>query len=772
MAKKFFLSFILTSILIFSSVVSAGATGSISNSPFFNKTNNEINTTTLAEPNAEYLSFANFAKIFVNKTTYNHGENPIDVLYNRYLLLESDSFINAEKLKRTDALTIAMRQLGHFLPQETFLQKAFEEKLINSADAKPFADDKFITSKEAEQLISNLQARLNAKLSKTVVPKYNIEDYLALPKSYGYSISPDGTALFFMSPWKNAMNLFVKDLVDDKVYQLTFSQNDDIMGSALKNESVLYLKDIGGNEIYHLYKTDDDGNEIDLTPYANVTTQILDMNYTLKRNDEIIISMNKDNPAYFSLYRLNINDGSLKMLYENKDGFTNFLFDNNSQLCVAEKSDGINFEYYYRKNNNQKFTKIKSYQNQGTFSILMFGEDNRTGYAISSIGSDTEALVEVDIPTGEIKKEIFKHPNVDLYSLIGGTDYATIGGVMFYTDKPKVKFMDTKLEAVYQKISALVPANDFISIGSYNYDFTKFVLVTSSDVNKGKYYIYDYVKNKLDLLMDLNNIPVDYNAKMTPVSYLSRDGNTIHGYLTLPKNVEPKNLPVIINPHGGPWLRDYWGYNPEVQMFANRGYAVLQMNFRGSTGYGKNFVDLGDKQWGLNMQNDITDGVNWLINLGIADKNRIAIYGASYGGYAALSGLVSTPDLYAAAVDYVGVSNLFTFMNTIPEYWEAQRNMFYKRVGNPETDKEQFEKTSPSLNADKIKKPVFIAQGANDPRVNIAESEQMVAALKKNNVPYEYMVKENEGHGFTKYDNQLEFYTRMLAFLDKYVKNK
>jgi dipeptidyl aminopeptidase/acylaminoacyl peptidase len=769
LSKKYLVSLVLALIAITSIKFSVDASGDIS--PFFNASGG----TTPAMVNngaAQALNFSEFAETFVLETTYNHGENPIDVLFNKNLITEDDDFINTSQLKRIDALTVAMRSLGHYLPKESLVQKAYEEQLINTPDPAHMSDAKFITFEEAGELIKNLKQRVKQKTISATTPNYTVEDYLSLPSSYAYSLTPDGGSLFYMAPWNNTMNLFGKELDTGKVYQLTFSENDDVLESAIKNDTFLYTKDSGGNEVYHIYKTDENGKEVNLTPYPNVNAVILDMNYSIYPNNEIIISMNKESPEYFSVYKLNIIDGSLSLFFENKEGYTNFVFDNYSQLCVAEKSDGVNYEYYYRKNNSQEFRKIKSYINQGTFTIIAFSSDARTAYAISSINSDTEALVEVDAPTGEIIREVFKHPNVDLYSLSSGTNFASIGSVTYHTDKPKIEYFDTTLEAVYNRLSALLPADGFISIGSYDISFTKFIISTSSDINRGKYYLYDYAADSLELLSDLNNIPSEHNAKMAPISYKSRDGITIHGYLTLPNNTEAKNLPVVVNPHGGPWARDYWSFNPEAQMLANRGYAVLQMNFRGSVGYGKNFLNLGDKQWGLNMQNDITDGVNWLIKIGVADPERVAIYGASYGGYAALSGMATTPELYAAAVDYVGVSNLFTFLNTIPSHWKPQLNMFYKRVGDPVADKEQFEKTSPALNADKIKKPVFIAQGANDPRVNKAEAEQMVKALAGNNVPYEYMLKENEGHGFAKLENQLEFYNQMINFLDKYVKNK
>ncbi len=256
---------------------------------------------------------------------------------------------------------------------------------------------------------------------------------------------------------------------------------------------------------------------------------------------------------------------------------------------------------------------------------------------------------------------------------------------------------------------------------------------------------------------------------MKPVTYRSRDGLTIHGYLTLPKGLKAKRLPVVINPHGGPWARNAWGYNPEVQFLANRGYAVLQVNFRTSTGYGRRFWEAGFKQWGLAIQNDISDGVQWLIRKGIADPKRVGIYGGSYGGYATLAGLAFTPDLYACGVDYVGISNIFSWLQSIPPYWKPYLEMMYEMVGHPEKDKELLVRTSPVFHADKIKAPLFVAQGANDVRVPKAESDQIVEALRRRAIDVLYMVKENEGHGFMNEENRFEFYRAMEKFLAKHL---
>ena len=295
---------------------------------------------------------------------------------------------------------------------------------------------------------------------------------------------------------------------------------------------------------------------------------------------------------------------------------------------------------------------------------------------------------------------------------------------------------------------------------------------TYSDRSLGAYYIYNQQTDKLEKIADVSPwLNEEELAAMQPIQYQSRDGWTIHGYLTLPKGVEAKNLPVVVNPHGGPWARDSWTFNPEVQFLANRGYAVLQMNFRGSTGFGRAFWEASFKQWGLSMQDDITDGVNWLIEQGIADANRVAIYGGSYGGYATLAGITLSPEVYACAIDYVGVSNLFTFMNTIPPYWEQFRQMLYEMVGNPDDaeDNARMKATSPVYLIDKIKAPLLIAQGANDPRVAQAESDQMVEALRNNGIDVEYILKTDEGHGFRNEENRFEFYEAMESFLQKHL---
>ena len=310
---------------------------------------------------------------------------------------------------------------------------------------------------------------------------------------------------------------------------------------------------------------------------------------------------------------------------------------------------------------------------------------------------------------------------------------------------------------------------DFFIISRDNAD-TTWVVAFTVDNGPVPFYAYDRKSQKATFLFDnqpeLNKYTL---ATIEPISFTSRDGLTIHGYLTLPQGEQKTDLPMVLNVHGGPWGRDAWGYRPDAQWFANRGYACLQVNFRGSTGYGKNFLNAGDREWGRNMHNDLVDAVQWAIDKGITDPKKVAIFGGSYGGYAALVGATFTPDLFCCAVDIVGPSNLNTLIRTIPPYWSTFRATFHKRVGNPDTEEEFLNSRSPLFRVDQIKIPILIGQGANDPRVKQAESEQIVEAMKSKGIDYEYMLFPDEGHGFAKPENRLKFYAAAEKFLAKYL---
>jgi dipeptidyl aminopeptidase/acylaminoacyl peptidase len=458
----------------------------------------------------------------------------------------------------------------------------------------------------------------------------------------------------------------------------------------------------------------------------------------------------------------------MKLLYENPGNITGWGTDHDGKLRLAYVTDGVNQTIMHRANEDSDFEEVITTDFKQTLAPQFFDfENDSIVYALSNLNSDKTRLIKYNLISKVEVEEIFKHDEVD----IDGISYSTKRKVplyISYTDaKLNRKFLDKETENIFKQLASELGDENEYYITSSNKEEDKFLVYLSNDKGRGIYYYYDKTSKKIDMLADTSPwLNSNHMAEMKPITYTSRDGLTIHGYLTLPIGVEPKNLPLVVNPHGGPWGRDNWGYNPEVQFLANRGYAVLQMNFRGSTGYGKEFWEKSFKKWGQSMQEDITDGVNWLIKDSIVNPKRIAIYGGSYGGYATLSGITKNPELYAAAVDYVGVSNLFTFMNTIPPYWEPYKKMLYEMVGDPQTqDSIMLRENSPVFNVDKIKTPLFIAQGANDPRVNKDESDQMVEALKKRGVTVEYMLKDNEGHGFRNEENRFDFYREMEKFL-------
>ena len=364
---------------------------------------------------------------------------------------------------------------------------------------------------------------------------------------------------------------------------------------------------------------------------------------------------------------------------------------------------------------------------------------------------------------------IYEHPDVDVSSLISSKKRKVITGVVYTTDKSHYHFFDEDRKQLQESLEAKFPGYD-VAVVDMDDDEKRVIFATYGDRMRGVYYFYDRATDKLEKLADLAPwLKEEQMAPMTPVQFTSRDGLTIHGYLSLPLGVEPKGLPLVVIPHGGPSARDGWGFDSEAQFLANRGAAVLQVNFRGSTGYGKAFWEAGFKQWGKGMQNDVTNGVRWLIDQGIADEKRVAIYGGSYGGYAALAGATFTPDLYACAVSYVGPSNIFTLLASIPPYWEPLRDMEYEMIGDPVKDKALLEEVSPVFHANKIKIPLLVAQGANDPRVKKAESDQIVEAVKKAGKDVVYLVKDNEGHGFHNEENRFDFYRAMEEFFRKHL---
>ena len=604
----------------------------------------------------------------------------------------------------------------------------------------------------------------------TSPPKIPLRDFFKNPESRGYLLSPDGETLSYLAPWESRMNIWVRPTAGGEPKRVTSEKDRDIRDYFWKgNDFLVYAQDNKGDENFHLFRVDLKTGEIkDLTPFPQVRASLVDDLEDISPTDILIID-NKRNKELFDAYRLNVTTGELKMAAQNPGHVDQWIDDHKGRILAATETDGVNATLLTRPDEKSPFKRVLKTNFREHLGVQFFTFDNKQLYAASNIGRDKLAIVTIDPATGKETSLIYQNPDVDVDGLSYSKKRKVLTYVTYITAKEERKYLDPKTEQMFATLEQKLPGYQIDAVGN-DHDENQFIIATTSDRTPGSRYLFNVKSGELTKLADVRPwLKADELAPMKPIQYTSRDGLTIHGYLTLPVGRDPKNLPVVINPHGGPWYRDTWGYDPEVQFLANRGYAVLQMNFRGSTGYGRKFWEASFKQWGKKMQDDITDGVHWLIKQGIADPKRVAIYGGSYGGYATLAGVTFTPDLYAAAVDYVGPSNMFTFMKTIPPYWKPYLDMFHEMVGDPVKDKELLASESPVLHADQIKTPLFVAQGAHDPRVNKAESDQMVASLKKRGVDVEYMVKENEGHGFHNEENRFDFYGAMEKFLDQHL---
>ncbi|MEP7067652.1 MAG: S9 family peptidase [Usitatibacter sp.] len=615
---------------------------------------------------------------------------------------------------------------------------------------------------------------------KTAVPRqFPLRDFFSNPERAYFRLSEDGKTLGFMQPVsiegsKRRLNVFVQALEGSQPVgeprRLTSETARDINIYYWKGSgTILYEKDFGGDENFHVVAVDVKSGRIsDLTPGDKVRAAIQDI--LPEDAGHILVHHNRRNAELFDVYRIDLGSAREELVAQNPGDIVGWQTDHAGRVRMAVRSQGLNTITLYRPDEKSEWKSIITTDYKTEVDPAFFTADDSKVYMISNRGRDKKALVMIDPARPGAEEVLFVDSGVDT----GGAEWSRarkrLTFATYLKDKVERKFFDPYMENVFARLAAKLPGMEFALQNSTRAE-DKFIVAAFNDRTPGSRYIYDVKADTLSKLGDINpKIPADAMAPMKPVSYRSRDGLTIHGYLTLPVGREPRNLACIVNPHGGPWARDAWGYNPEIQFLANRGYCILQMNFRGSTGYGRQFWEASFGQWGLKMQDDVTDGAKWLIAEGIADPKRLGIYGASYGGYATLAGVVYTPDLYAAAVDYVGVANLFTFMNTIPPYWKPLLPKFQDMVGHPERDKARLAATSPVMQAERIKTPLFIAQGARDPRVNKAESDQMVEALRKRGVEVQYMVKDDEGHGFRGEDNQFEFYAAMEKFFSTHLK--
>lgn len=625
---------------------------------------------------------------------------------------------------------------------------------------------------------------LIASAQNGLPPLIDREIFFGNPEIAGAQISPDGKYIAFRKPYKDTMNIWVKraDEPFDRARLITNETKRPIRNYFWSRDGkyILFVNDFGGDENFNVYAVDPAatpaaGAEVasarNLTDLKKVRAFI----YEVPRNepDTIYVGLNDRDARWHDLYQVRVSTGERQLIRQNTDRFDGYQFDNAGKLRLATRVPENGDNELLRLDSDGKATKVYSCNVFETCYPLRFHKDNRRVYMVTNKGDvDLIRLVLLDPETG--KEEAVESDPMNRVDF-GNARFSDVTDEIIYTeyndDKPRTYFKDKAYEADYKSLQKQLP-NKEIAFGSSTKDENVWIVTAWSDTEPGETYLFDRKSKKLTKQYRIRErLPREHLAEMRVVRYKSSDGMEIPAYLTLPKGVPAKNLPTIINPHGGPWGRDTWGYRSYAQFAANRGYAVLQPNFRASTGFGKKFLDAGNNQWGDKMQDDLTYGVKYLVEQGIADPKRVGIWGGSYGGYATLAGITFTPDLYAAAVAEVAPSNLITLLETVPPYWESFRVVFYKRMGDPNTaeGKAQLMRQSPLSHVAKIKTPLLITQGANDPRVNKRESDQIVIALRERNYPVEYLVAPDEGHGYARPVNNMAVLAAAEKFLAKHL---
>ena len=591
------------------------------------------------------------------------------------------------------------------------------------------------------------------------------------PEKTAPDISPDGKILAYLAPSDGVLNVWVRTIGQNDDRVVTKDTNRGIFYYSWSGDGkrIMYLQDKGGNENWQLYDVDlATGETRSLTPFENVQVQLVGWDKHFPTH--LILAINKDNPELHDAYHLDLTTGALTMVAKNPGNVVGWVADNylKVRLALAPTPEG-GMTLLYHRGDDAPWDTILTWdsQNSLTSAPVGFAKDGKAIYMLDSRDANATRLVKMNLETG--KTQVLAQDSLyDVSNVMINPDTYEVEAVEFGKDRNEWMVLDPALQKDFEAIRKIHDGEILIP----RRDDANRIWIVGFLVDNGPmaYYAYDRGTGKATFLFYHRPALLKYTlASMEPISFKSRDGLTIHGYLTCPPGKPRKNLPIVLNVHGGPWARDTWGYDPEAQWLANRGYACLQVNFRGSTGYGKAFLNAGDKEWGGKMHNDLLDAVDWVVKQGIADPKKIAIAGGSYGGYAALVGATFTPDVFCCAIDQVGPSNLLTLLETIPPYWTAMLEVFYKRVGNPKTETEFLKARSPLFKVDAIKIPMLIAQGANDPRVNKAESEQIVAAMRAKGLDVEYMLFEDEGHGLAKPENRLKFYGAAEKFLARHV---
>ncbi|TVZ00586.1 S9 family peptidase [Trebonia kvetii] len=594
------------------------------------------------------------------------------------------------------------------------------------------------------------------------------------PERTSPEISPDGGSLAWIAPDEGVLNLWVAPIdsgVDWAAARVVTEDRDRGVRAyawARDGRHLLYIQDVGGDENWRLYDVDPQTLERrDLTPFEKIHATIIGT--SKRRPTEVLVGLNADNPQLHDVYRLDLVSGALVKEIENP-GYAGWVADEDLvvRCAIAPLPDG-SFNVLIRESAADQFRHLLTIPAEDATStdVVSFSGDGRSLLMISAAGTDTGRLTRVDLATGD-SAVLFEDAEADVAGVLLHPDTRDPQIVSVLKDRMTYAVLDPSVEDDLKAVRALHPGDPSFS-GRDEAD-TTWLIAFNVDAGSVTYFMFDRAAKSGRLLFEARPALSGYElAAMEPFAFTARDGLVVHGYATFPPGLGRENLPAVVNVHGGPQVRDAWGYNPEAQWLANRGYLCVQVNYRGSTGYGKAFVAAGDREWGGKMHDDLIDAVDYVVSKGWADRSKVAIYGGSYGGYAALVGAAFTPDVFCCAVDIVGPSNLKTLLETIPPYWAPMIAQLYRRVGNPETDQEFLWSRSPLSRAHDIRIPLLIAQGANDPRVKQAESEQIVAALTEAGIDHEYLLFPDEGHGFAKPENRIKFYTAAEKFLARYL---
>lgn len=587
------------------------------------------------------------------------------------------------------------------------------------------------------------------------------------PSRMAPKLSPDGQRLAYIAPDEGILNVWVRTVgkEDDRVVTQDRDRGIRTYFWAPNNRHLLYLQDSGGNENWRLHGVDlETGSLRDYTPFDNVQTQVLQRDKHFPH--ELLIAMNQDNPQVHDVYRLNLENGEMTKVAANPGNIMGWVADAQFEVrtAVAANPDGT-MTLIYRPTAEAEWQELQTWGMEDSLnsSPSHFSRDGQRLYLLDSQGANAARLICLELGSGE-RRVLAEDSHYDVSELFVDQDSYEVQAVCFTRAREEWLVLEPQIADDFDFLEHFTEG-DF-SVVNRDDDNRYWLVAFSFDNAPVSYYAYERASRHMTFLFEHQPSLKDYTlARMEPVSFQSRDGLTLHAYISYPPGVERQNLPLVLNVHGGPWWRDQWGYHPEAQWLANRGYVCLQVNYRGSTGYGKDFLNAGDREWGGKMHEDLIDAVNWAVSEGGIDPERVAIYGGSYGGYAALVGATFTPDIFRCAVDMVGPSSLITLIESFPAYWSTMLDNFKRRVGDPDSEREFLESRSPLFHVDQIKIPLLIAQGANDPRVTLQEAEQIVAALKEKGLDYEYLLFEDEGHGLAKPDNRMRFYAAVERFL-------